>query len=146
MSPPGVNLPGGPLPFTERAIQDSISLKSDLQTAEISYRRYWLGWSPRISGTLLAGFRYTKVDEQFEFDTLGTPNVDPVFTNPAFQYRTDAVNNLAGFQAGGDVWISLMQGLRIGAEGKAGIYDNHYNLQTTHLARRGRCTHRSSAR
>jgi hypothetical protein len=130
VNPPGVNIPGGPLPFTERAISESISLKSDLQTAEISYRRYWLGWSPRISGTLLGGFRYTKVNEAFELDSLGTPNVDPVFTNPAFQYRTDAVNNLSGFQGGGDVWIGLMQGLRLGAEGKAGIYDNHYNLST----------------
>ncbi|HEX3598693.1 MAG TPA: BBP7 family outer membrane beta-barrel protein [Lacipirellulaceae bacterium] len=131
-TPVNVALPGGPLPFTERTIRDEISLKSDLQTAEISYRRYWLGWSPRISGTLLAGFRYTKVDETFQFDTLGTPNVDPTFANPAFQYKTDAVNNLAGFQAGGDAWISLMQGLRVGAEGKAGIYDNHYDL-TTHI-------------
>jgi hypothetical protein len=129
IGPPSVSTPGGPLPFSERAIEESISLKSDLQTAELSYRRYWLGWSPRISGTLLAGFRYTKVDEHFELDSLGTPNVDPVFTNPAFEYRTDAINNLAGFQAGGDAWIGLMQGLRIGAEGKAGIYDNHYDLQ-----------------
>ena len=130
-SPAGVSVPGGPLPFTERAIQQSISLKSDLQSAEISYRRYWLGWSPRISGTLLAGFRYTKVDEDFNFSTLGTPNVDPTFTNPAFRYNTDAVNNLAGFQAGGDMWVGIFQGCRIGAEGKAGIYDNHYDLHTT---------------
>ncbi len=130
VNPAGVSIPGGPLPFTERAIQHRISLDSDLQTAEITYRRYWLGWFPRVSGTLLAGFRYTKVNETFQFDSLGTPNVDPVFTNPAFQYTTDAINNLAGFQAGGDMWVGLMQGLRIGAEGKAGIYNNHYNLST----------------
>ncbi len=127
-NPVGVTNPGGPLPFTERAIKHSISFESDLQTAEISYRRYWLGWSPRISGTLLAGFRYTRVGEEFEFNTLGTPNVDPVFTNPAFRNSLDAENNLSGFQAGGDIWVSLMQGFRVGTEGKAGIYDNHYKF------------------
>ena len=74
VNPPTVSTGINPLPFTEQAIQQSISFKSDLQTAEISYRRYWLGWSPRISGTLLAGFRYTKVNEDFEFDSLGSPN------------------------------------------------------------------------
>jgi putative beta barrel porin BBP7 len=132
INPPTVSTGINPLPFTEQAIQQSISFKSDLQTAEISYRRYWLGWSPRISGTLLAGFRYTKVNEDFEFDSLGSPNTFTV-SNPAFEYRTDAVNNLSGFQAGGDGWISLTQGLRLGAEGKAGIYDNHYNLQSSIL-------------
>jgi hypothetical protein len=130
VNPIGVNLPGGPLPFTERAIRHSIELEADLQTAEISYRRYWLGWIPRISGTLLAGFRHTHIGEEFEFATLGTPNVDPVFVNPAFEYTIDADNNLSGFQAGGDIWISLTQGLRFGTEGKVGIYANHYNLTT----------------
>ena len=36
-----------------------------MQSAEISYRRYWLGYVPRISGTLLAGFRYTRLDDDF---------------------------------------------------------------------------------
>jgi hypothetical protein len=130
INPPTVSTGINPLPFTEQAIQQSISFKSDLQTAEISYRRYWLGWSPRISGTLLGGFRYTKVNEDFEFDSLGSPNTF-IVSNPAFEYRTGTENNLSGFQAGGDGWISLTQGLRLGAEVKAGIYDNHYNLQTT---------------
>ncbi len=71
-SPPGVNLPGGPNPFTERATTHSIELSSDLQTAEISYRRYWLGYIPRVSGTLLAGFRYTRVNENFVFASQGS--------------------------------------------------------------------------
>ena len=32
------------MPQTEQAVTQSISIESDLQTAEISYRRYWLGW------------------------------------------------------------------------------------------------------
>src|SRR5258708_2337999 len=58
-SPPDVINPNtGSNPFTERATTHSIELSSDLQTAEISYRRYWLGYTPRVSGTLLGGFRY----------------------------------------------------------------------------------------
>ncbi len=128
-SPVGVSLPGGPNPETERANTQSIDLSSDLQTAEISYRRYWLGYSPRISGTLLAGFRYTRLNEQFTFASQGSEPI-PQTVSPlaGLQYSESCDNNLAGFQTGGDVWISLFQGLRVGSEGKVGIYDNHSQL------------------
>jgi hypothetical protein len=124
---------GGPNPFTERATTQSIELESNLQTAEVSYRRYWLGYTPRISGTLLGGFRYTKVDENFVFASQGSePFLEPPFTQQlplaSLKYDEDCENNLAGFQAGGDIWISLFQGLRVGSEGKVGIYDNHSRL------------------
>ena len=110
---------GGPMPETERSIFHSISIDSDLQTAEMSYRRYWVGFIPRVSGTLLAGFRYTRLREDFLFRTIGEAAAD---------YDLRADNDLAGFQTGGDVWIGLMQGVRIGAEGKVGIYNNHYTV------------------
>ncbi len=128
-SPAGVNIAGGPNPETERAHEQSISLSSDLQTAEISYRRYWLGYIPRVSGTLLAGFRYTRVNEDFEFASQGSEPVPPTTTPLAsLKYLENCDNDLAGFQTGGDVWVSLMQGLRIGTEGKVGIYNNHSKL------------------
>ena len=120
-NPTTVTTPQGPMPETERSITQSIAIESDLQSAEISYRRYWLGYIPRVSGTLLAGFRYTKLNEDFLFHTEGEAAQD---------YTVDAINNLAGFQAGGDIWVCLTQGLRFGAEAKAGLYDNHYNLTT----------------
>jgi hypothetical protein len=118
-NPATVAIEGGPMPETERSITQSISIESDLQTAEMSYRRYWVGYIPRVSGTILAGFRYTHLKETFEFTTIGEARADN---------STSAENSLAGFQTGGDVWIGLMQGLRLGAEGKVGIYNNHYNL------------------
>ena len=124
----GVNDPGGVMPETERALRHSISFDSDLQTAEISYRRYWLGYIPRISGTLLAGFRYTKVNEEFEFKSQGF-NFPVQAIPPGLTYDLNARNNLAGFQTGADMWIALMQGLRIGTEGKVGLYDNHSLLR-----------------
>jgi hypothetical protein len=130
--PVTVSAPGGPMPETERALEQSISIESDLQSAEISYRRYWLGWSPRVSGTLLAGFRYTRLNEEFQFESIGSetlPN-DPLGPLAGLEYDIDADNDLSGFQAGGDVWVGLMQGLRIGAEGKAGLYANRYDVNT----------------
>jgi len=129
-SPLGVNLPGGPNPESERATKHTISLDSDLQTAELSYRRYWLGYVPRVSGTLLAGFRYTRLTDEFQFRTQGS---EPLANNPngplaALRYNEDCENNLAGAQIGGDIWVSMFQGLRIGSEAKAGIYNNHYSL------------------
>jgi hypothetical protein len=121
-NPMNVTVPDiGPMPETERSITQSISIDSDLQTAEISYRRYWVGFLPRVSGTLLAGFRYTRLREDFLFRTIGEAAAD---------YDLRADNHLAGFQTGGDVWVGLMQGLRIGAEGKAGIFNNNYEVHT----------------
>lgn len=130
VDPVGVNVANGPNPESERASQHSISMSSDLQTAEISYRRYWLGYFPSVSGTLLAGFRYTKLDEHFVFATQGS---EPSAANPngplaAMNYDEDIVNHLAGFQVGADAWVGLCQGLRLGSEGKVGLYNNHYTL------------------
>ena len=118
-NPPTVAIEGGPMPETERSITQSISIDADLQTAEMSYRRYWVGYVPRVSGTLLAGFRYSRFKESFLFSTFGEASADNF---------TIAENHLAGFQTGADVWVALMQGVRIGAEGKVGIYNNNYNL------------------
>ena len=113
------------MPQSERSITHSISLTSDLQTAEMSYRRYWVGFMPRVSGTLLAGFRYTRLKEDFLFSTRGEAGLD---------YGIRADNNLAGFQTGADMWVTVLQGLRFGAEGKVGIYNNRYTLDTNVVA------------
>ncbi len=123
---------------TDRASSASVSFNTDLQTAEMSYRRYWVGYSPRVTGTLLAGFRYTKLKEGFLFNTVGVnflpadadPN-DPSGGIGTADYVIDADNNLAGFQLGGDVWVGVIQGLRVGAEGKLGIYNNHYEVTSS---------------
>jgi len=123
---------------TDRASSHTVVFNSDLQTAEMSYRRYWVGYSPRVSGTLLAGFRYSKLKEGLRFNTVGTNFLqgDADSNAPSggigtADLRISADNNLAGFQMGGDMWIAVVQGLRLGAEGKAGIYNNQYELTTS---------------
>lgn len=118
----GTNPPGGVgMDETEQAVRQSINWESDLQTVEMSIRRYWVGYNPRVTGTLLAGFRYTWLDEKFQYDSIA---------NGEFLYQTDTSNSLLGAQLGGDVWVCIRQGIRLGAEGKAGIYNNHYKLDT----------------
>jgi hypothetical protein len=104
----------------------TLDYNSTLQSAELSYRRYWLGYNPRISGTLLAGFRYIQLTEDLNFDAtanIGTA-ISPIISTGNILWA--ATNDLAGAQFGGDVWITLRQGLRFGAEGKAGIYNNRF--------------------
>ncbi|HEX6960327.1 MAG TPA: BBP7 family outer membrane beta-barrel protein [Lacipirellula sp.] len=99
----------------------TLDLESDLQSTELSYRRYWVGYNPRVSGTYLAGFRYLRMTEALNFDAVaagGTSNLN-----------WEADNDLVGAQIGGDGWICLRQGLRLGMEGKAGIYNNRWEYQ-----------------
>ncbi len=127
--PPTVTQIGGALPWTERSVIDRISLESELHTAEFNYRRYWVGFNPMVSGTLLAGFRFTRLREDFEFFTMGAPEL--TFDAASGTYDENIKNDLAGFQAGGDIWIHIRQGLRIGAEGKVGLMNNHYTLDNS---------------
>jgi hypothetical protein len=120
-----------PIPNTEFDAGSAYSLqyKSTLQSAEVSYRRYWVGYCPRVSGTLLAGFRYIQLTEDLNFDAtanIGTQQVPIVSTGNLLWAST---NDFAGGQFGGDVWVTLRQGLRLGTEGKVGIYNNRYTYQ-----------------
>ena len=99
------------------------SYDSDLQSTEFTYRRYWVGANPRISGTLLTGFRYVRMTEQMAFFGSGLNGSGTIALN--------SENDLLGGQFGGDGWIGLRQGLRFGVEGKAGVYNNRFKLAKT---------------
>lgn len=108
------------IPGLDEASQHSLKYQSDLQSTELSYRRYWVGYHPRITGTMLCGFRYVRMTEDFLFSAI-TEN-----GNGSIGYSTD--NDLLGFQVGGDAWACVKQGLRFGVEGKAGIYNNRFEF------------------
>ena len=96
----------------------NVDYQSDLQSTELSYRRYWLGHNPRISGTYLAGFRYVRMTEDMNFNAIalgGDSNIN-----------WQSTNDLVGAQLGADGWIALRQGLRLGGETKGGIYNNRF--------------------
>jgi hypothetical protein len=110
-----------PIAGLDQASVYTLDFESDLQSTELSYRRYWVGYNPRISGTYLAGFRYLRMTEDLNFDAealLGSSNLE-----------WSADNDLVGAQFGGDSWVCLRQGLRLGFEGKAGIYNNRFEYR-----------------
>ena len=122
--PGAAGAPTGPnFAETDNASLHSISYKAQLQSAEANYRRYWVGYDPRISGTLLVGFRWTNLNEEMTFFSQGVDG------NISLGSETD--NILAGAQAGGDAWICVTPGIRIGGEAKAGIFNNHYTFNNT---------------
>src|SRR5262249_25520428 len=124
--PPTVTQPGGALPWTERSVVQRISLESELHNAEFNYRRYWVGFHPMVSGPVRPGFHYSRLREDFQFYTMGQSELG--FDPATGSYDENIKNDMAGFQAGGDIWIHVRQGVRIGAEGKVGLMNNHYTL------------------
>jgi hypothetical protein len=85
---------------------------SELHNVEIN-GHYRLG----RSWTLLAGFRYAELDEQFAVGSIGAAN--------PFRYETAARNRLAGFQMGTAVTLWDCGGpLRVAGVGKAGVFGN----------------------
>jgi len=108
----------------------TISYDSDLQSSEISYRRYWMGYNSRITGTFLLGTRYLRMTEAFNWNTQALLNGNPA-TPANSNTNSTSENDLLGFQFGGDGWLTLRQGLRVGVESKAGIYNNRFKLNSS---------------
>lgn len=108
---------------------------NDLDSIELNYRRRWVGPSCMLQGSWLVGVRYLTVQELLDFksiaarDTTVPPNgIDD--TGGTGRYVLNANNYMTGVQGGGDLWVSLLPGLRFGMEGKGGIYGNNAKQQT----------------
>jgi hypothetical protein len=56
-------------------------------------------------------------------------NFDAVALLGESNLEWSADNDLVGAQVGGDGWICLRQGLRLGSEAKAGIYNNRFKYR-----------------
>lgn len=133
------NNPGGNnYAETDFASRHELSYESELHNAEALFRRYWVGANPRVSGTILLGFRYTSLSEQMGFSSIGSSGATngPFAPDPSLRIdiNADADNHLAGFECGADAWVTVVQGLRVGAEGKVGVYNNDYNVTTSSVA------------
>jgi hypothetical protein len=115
---------------TDAASLASIRYFSTFDNYEVNFRQRWQSPNCRYQGSWLAGVRYFQLDEDFNYrtevdaDTFSTTNVN---TN----------NAMTGLQIGGDVWICLIPGLRVGGEGKFAVLGNHANIDSTIFAQDG---------
>ncbi len=116
---------GVPLVGIDEGSSYNLAYSSEMQSAEISYRHYWVGNNPRITGTVLLGFRYLRLTEDFAFNTVAVVGPGTGTSTRVW----DAGNDMLGVQTGGDTWIGLRQGLRLGVESKVGIYNNRFNFR-----------------
>jgi hypothetical protein len=124
-------LPDGGFPETDASNLQRIDYNSTFDSFEVSWRRRWMGPNCRYQGSWMAGVRHFILDENFRLYTQSPLSVN--FNNQwaTAHFRTDTTNNLTGFQFGGDMWICVMPGLRVGVDGRAGVYGNHANVNTT---------------
>lgn len=110
---------------TDQASFASIAYSSDIDNLELNFRQRYQGYGCKIQGSWLAGARFFGLNEDFRMQTLSTLN------NASAQYDVGTYSGLIGGQGGGDLWICVIPGLSIGAEGKAGVYMNNASQNTT---------------
>jgi hypothetical protein len=117
----------GPSGFaeTDQSSLQSIAYSSELHSIELNYRRRWAGPNVRFQGSWLFGVRYLYMPEDFVYHTQSEVN------SAGSNTLVSTMNSMTGAQLGGDVWLTVMPGLRLGTEAKAGIYGNHATNQTT---------------
>lgn len=115
---------------TDAAFQSSISYYSTFDNYEINFRQRWQSPNCRYQGSWLAGIRYFQLDERFDYVTRvdGALAADP---DVVVRTNVDVNNALTGIQIGGDLWICLLPGLRVGGEGKFAVLGNHANVDNT---------------
>lgn len=125
----GTNPPGG-FAETDNADLHLINYNSTFDSFELNFRQRWMAANCRYQGSWLWGARYFKLDEEFLFFSSSTDGLPPGDPARNLSYTVDTNNSLTGLQIGGDVWVCLMPGLRLGAEAKGGVYYNHMNVDS----------------
>jgi hypothetical protein len=116
---------------SDRSREHTLSYRSGLNNGEINFRRRWSEPHGFIQGSGLFGVRYMDIDETATFTARGEFD-DTFFGNsPRFlDYTTMTQNSLVGFQVGGDLWYNLYPGVKLGVEGKIGVYNNRAHQDT----------------
>ncbi|WP_202921482.1 BBP7 family outer membrane beta-barrel protein [Anatilimnocola aggregata] len=126
--------PAGGFPETDASDIQRITYFSTFDNFEVNFRQRWQSPNCRYQGSWLYGVRYFKLDEDFNYNTLGVhTDLGPpiVVTTDTSRTNVNTNNSLTGLQIGGDMWVCLIPGLRVGGEGKFGVYGNHQNIDTT---------------
>jgi len=119
-----------------------IDYQSTFDSFEVNWRRRWMAPNCRYQGSWTLGVRHFILDEKFMFGATSSANSIPVPNLPnglpaRGVSETDTTNNLTGIQLGGDTWICILPGFRVGGEFQAGVYGNHMNINTNIYTNQG---------
>ncbi len=108
--------PIGGFQDTDQASFASIDYSTNFHSVEMNYRQRWMAPNPRLQGSWLFGVRFFELSETFRHQITAAAG----WTD----YNVSTYNAMTGFQVGGDLWLTIMPGLRVGAEMKGGLYGN----------------------
>jgi len=115
----------------DRSFRHTLSYSSTLNNGEINFRRRWAEPAGFFQGSFLTGVRYLDMDEQASFTARGENNNTGSNNGLRFlNYTTNTQNSLVGMQVGADLWYNVMPGVKIGVEGKTGMYNNRAHQNT----------------
>ena len=127
-------LPAGGFDDSDRSLTHTLNYSSTLNNGEINFRRRWSEPSGFFQGSILTGVRYLDLDESASFTARGINNNGAADNGPRFlNYTVATQNSLVGLQFGGDLWYNLIPGVKLGVEGKSGVFNNraHQNSAVT---------------
>ncbi len=111
-----------------------VKLDSDFDSLELNYRRRWMGPTCLVQGSWLIGVRYFELEDRLQFYSFAERDLElPPGADSGGEawYDLKTRNYMTGAQLGGDMWLCLLPGLRLGLDGKAGIYGNNVKVDTT---------------
>ena len=103
-------------PETDEASLHTLAYSSDMHSGEINVRRRWKNANCRLQGSILYGARYFRLVEDLAHDTSDTASGE------SLEYDLETVNDMIGFQTGGDLYLCVLPGVMVGGEAEAGIY------------------------
>jgi hypothetical protein len=113
-------------------------ISSNFNAFEINTRWRWVETTRPWTGAWILGARYVRFADHASVDNPVT--VQPGGTFPYTFAETAIVNNLVGFQLGGELFWSVWRGLMVGGDLKAGVYGNNAKRETTAVDRSGGST------
>ncbi len=124
----------GEIEQLHQAEYQRVSLDSKFNSLELNYRRRWMGPTCLTQGSWLVGVRHFQLEDRLQFYSYADRDQE---LPPGEESGGDALydlktrNYMTGAQVGGDAWLCLLPGLRLGLDGKAGIYGNNVKINTT---------------
>lgn len=122
--------PVGGFDDTDRSFTHTISYDSTIHNGEVNFRRAYAPAADWLQGSLLAGLRYIDLNEKFRFATVGAENNTFQFDELRFSnFDVVARNRMFGVQIGGDLWLNVMPGIKLGVETKGGILGNQHEVE-----------------